>query len=98
MLTAVRADLSDQSVAYERFLIFDDDIRRYLWDGHVAGPEPALVNQVSAYSYYTGVPLQAEGAGHIEVAKLLLDRGARGFAQLVTLECAVPAAERKVNA
>jgi len=35
MLTAFRADLSGRSVAYERFLIFDDDIWRYLWDGHV---------------------------------------------------------------
>lgn len=39
--------------------------------------KPALVNQVPAYSYYTGVPLRnAAGAGHLEVVKLLLERGA----------------------
>ena len=38
---------------------------------------PALVNQVPAYSYYTGVPLRnAAAAGHLEVVKLLLERGA----------------------
>lgn len=38
---------------------------------------PALVNQVPAYSYYTGLPLRnAAGAGHIEVVRLLLERGA----------------------
>jgi ankyrin repeat protein len=38
---------------------------------------PALVNQVPAYSYYTGVPLRnASSAGHLEVVKLLLERGA----------------------
>jgi ankyrin repeat protein len=39
--------------------------------------DPQLVNQVPAYSYYTGVPLRnAAGAGHLEVVKLLLERGA----------------------
>jgi ankyrin repeat protein len=39
--------------------------------------DPALVNQVPAYSYYTGVPLRnAAGAGHLEVVRLLLERGA----------------------
>jgi len=38
---------------------------------------PALANQVPAYSYYTGLPLRnAAGAGHLEVVKLLLERGA----------------------
>ena len=38
---------------------------------------PALLSQLSTYSYYTGLPLRnAAGAGHIEVVKLLLDRGA----------------------
>jgi ankyrin repeat protein len=38
----------------------------------------ALVNRVPGYStYYSGLPLRcAAGAGHIEVVKLLLDRGA----------------------
>ena len=38
---------------------------------------PSLVNQVPAYSYYTGVPLRnAAAAGHLELVKLLLERGA----------------------
>ncbi|HEY2980746.1 MAG TPA: ankyrin repeat domain-containing protein [Anaerolineales bacterium] len=38
---------------------------------------PALLNQVPAHSYYTGLPLRnAAGAGHLEVVKLLLERGA----------------------
>lgn len=38
---------------------------------------PELVNRVPAYSYYTGLPLRnAAAAGHIEVVKLLLERGA----------------------
>jgi hypothetical protein len=34
-LSALRADLGAERVAYERFLLFDDDVWRYLWDGHV---------------------------------------------------------------
>lgn len=38
---------------------------------------PALVNQVSTFSYYTGLPLvNAAAGGHLEVVKLLLERGA----------------------
>jgi len=38
---------------------------------------PALVNQVPTYSYYTGSPLRnAAGAGHLEVVRLLLELGA----------------------
>ncbi len=33
-LGSLRADLRGESVAYERFLLFDQDIWRYLWDGH----------------------------------------------------------------
>ena len=32
---AMRADWRGESVTYERFQLFDDDIWRYLWDGHV---------------------------------------------------------------
>jgi ankyrin repeat protein len=39
--------------------------------------DPSLISQVPPYSYYTGSPLRnAAGAGHNEVVKLLLDRGA----------------------
>jgi ankyrin repeat protein len=39
--------------------------------------DPLLINQVPTYSYYTGVPLRnAAAAGHLEVVKFLLDRGA----------------------
>jgi len=38
---------------------------------------PGLANEVPAHSYYTGLPLRnAAGAGHLEVVKLLLERGA----------------------
>ncbi|MGH9768153.1 MAG: glycosyltransferase 87 family protein [Blastocatellia bacterium] len=33
---ALRADVAGAEVAYERFLLYDHDIWRYLWDGHVA--------------------------------------------------------------
>ena len=32
---ALRADLRGVRVSYERFLLFDSDVWRYLWDGHV---------------------------------------------------------------
>lgn len=33
---ALRADVAGAEVTYERFLLYDHDIWRYLWDGHVA--------------------------------------------------------------
>ena len=60
---AMRFDWRGESVTYERFQLFDDDIWRYLWDGHVAarGANP-----------YTAVPadpsmdnlLTMESGGH----------------------------------
>jgi len=39
--------------------------------------DPALINRVPTYSYYNGVPLRnAARAGHLQVVKLLLERGA----------------------
>jgi alpha-1,6-mannosyltransferase len=35
-IEALRADVRGEEVAYERFLLYDHDIWRYLWDGHVA--------------------------------------------------------------
>lgn len=35
-VAAMRADWRGESVTYERFQLFDDDIWRYLWDAHVA--------------------------------------------------------------
>jgi hypothetical protein len=35
-LEGLRADLRGDRVSYERYLLFDDDLWRYLWDGHVA--------------------------------------------------------------
>ena len=34
--SAVWSDLASRQVAYDRFLLYDQDIWRYLWDGHVA--------------------------------------------------------------
>ncbi|HZD95655.1 MAG TPA: glycosyltransferase family 87 protein, partial [Candidatus Sulfotelmatobacter sp.] len=36
MLSAVRSDLQGESLGYRRFVLFDDDVWRYLWDGHVS--------------------------------------------------------------
>ena len=35
-LAAMAADWRGEAVCYERFQLFDDDIWRYLWDGHLA--------------------------------------------------------------
>jgi alpha-1,6-mannosyltransferase len=35
MLELVRADLHGTAVSFDRYLLYDDDIWRYLWDGHV---------------------------------------------------------------
>lgn len=35
-LDALRSDLRGTDVTYERFQLFDNDIWRYIWDGHVA--------------------------------------------------------------
>jgi len=34
LLAHLRADLRGERVAYERFLLYDTDLWRYLWDGH----------------------------------------------------------------
>ena len=35
-LSMARADLAGEAVAYQRFLLYDHDVWRYLWDGHVS--------------------------------------------------------------
>jgi hypothetical protein len=35
MLELGRADLHGTSVSFDRYLLYDDDIWRYVWDGHV---------------------------------------------------------------
>ncbi|MFN7947179.1 MAG: glycosyltransferase 87 family protein [Blastocatellia bacterium] len=35
MIAGLRADVRGDAVAYERFQLYDDDLWRYLWDGHV---------------------------------------------------------------
>lgn len=49
-LTCLAEDLRGQSVTYERFLLYDDDVWRYLWDGHVAanGVNPYLFPPASS--------------------------------------------------
>ncbi len=43
-VSAVRADIRGEAVTYDSYLLFDNDIWRYLWDGHVAanGVNPYL--------------------------------------------------------
>lgn len=42
---ALKTDLFGQEVTYERFQLFDNDIWRYLWDGHI------WANGVNPYKY-----------------------------------------------
>jgi hypothetical protein len=35
LLQDLRADVRGEAVTYERFQLYDDDVWRYLWDGHV---------------------------------------------------------------
>ena len=35
LIQLVRADLHGEAVSFDRYLLYDDDIWRYLWDGHV---------------------------------------------------------------
>ncbi len=44
-LQALKTDVQGTEVVYERFQLFDDDIWRYLWDGHV------WANGVNPYEY-----------------------------------------------
>lgn len=42
---ALKADLAGTEVAYDRFQLFDNDIWRYIWDGHVSA------HGINPYSY-----------------------------------------------
>jgi alpha-1,6-mannosyltransferase len=44
-LSATQADLKGSEVTYERYQLFDNDIWRYLWDGHV------WANGINPYKY-----------------------------------------------
>lgn len=35
LMQLVRADLHGKAVSFDRYLLYDDDVWRYLWDGHV---------------------------------------------------------------
>jgi len=50
MLSAARADVRGRAVSYDRFLLFDNDIWRYLWDGHV------WANRANPYLYEPSNP------------------------------------------
>ncbi len=45
LLDLASADLRGEAVGYERFLLYDHDLWRYLWDGHVA------TNGVNPYTF-----------------------------------------------
>ncbi|MCI0404353.1 MAG: hypothetical protein L0212_12685 [Acidobacteria bacterium] len=45
LLDLARADLRGEALVYERFLLYDHDLWRYLWDGHVAA------NGVNPYAF-----------------------------------------------
>jgi alpha-1,6-mannosyltransferase len=49
-LAALQTDLYGEEVTYERFQLFDNDIWRYLWDGHI------WANGVNPYKYAPNDP------------------------------------------
>jgi hypothetical protein len=58
--SALADDLTGRRVAYERFLLYDDDVWRYLWDGH------ATAEGVNPYRHAPGdaaADALAEGEG-----------------------------------
>lgn len=59
---AWRADVSGEEVAYERFLIYDHDVWRYLWDGHVSaqGQDPYTTTPAEWMARYEAGDLEAE--------------------------------------
>jgi len=48
VVDAVRRDIAGESVTYDRFLVYDHDVWRYLWDGHV------WAHGENAYAYAPG--------------------------------------------
>ncbi len=63
LLALLKGDVRGESVAYERFQLYDDDIWRYLWDGHI------WAHGVNPYLY---VPIDPalDGLAEEENAKL----------------------------
>ena len=59
-LAAMAADWRGETVTYERFQLFDDDIWRYLWDGHVAA---AGANVYGAAPADASMDYLVQGAG-----------------------------------
>ena len=59
-LAAMAADWRGEAVTYERFQLFDDDMWRYLWDGHVAA---AGANVYGAAPADASMDYLVEGAG-----------------------------------
>ena len=63
LVADLRADIRGESVTYERFLLYDSDLWRYLWDGHVSG------HGVNPYLYAPADPaldrLADEGRRHL---------------------------------
>ena len=45
LVELARADLRGEAVSFDRYLLYDDDIWRYLWDGHV------WANSVNPFQY-----------------------------------------------
>lgn len=50
MQSGVKMDVRGRAVAYDRFLLYDNDVWRYLWDGHV------WTNGINPYRYEPSNP------------------------------------------
>lgn len=60
---ALQTDLYGQEVTYERFQLFDNDIWRYLWDGHI------WANGVNPYKYAPVAPELDKFSGDTAVSE-----------------------------
>lgn len=66
---ALKADLSGEEAGYNRFLIYDHDVWRYLWDGHLSanGHDPYAQKPVAWYAAMEAGDPEAEALFEDEV-------------------------------
>lgn len=93
-LEAMRADLSGAEVAYERYQLFDNDVWRYIWDGHVSahGVNPYLYAPADAHlDALTGEITEPEESDFIADEELTFEESEESAAQETTRQSEKPA-------
>ena len=93
-LEAMRADLSGAEVAYERYQLFDNDIWRYVWDGHVFahGINPYLYAPADAHlDALTGEMTEPEESDFIADEEVTVQKDEESAAQETTRQSEKPA-------